>query len=98
MIDLKYTNDGDLDLSGGDVQYANSDYQHQRGLLVSQKGDYKEWPAVGVDIINYAGDTEPEALLRAIKKEFASDGMKVAKVVLNADGEIETDAAYNEAD
>lgn len=94
MTDIKHTDNGDLDFSTGDLQYATSDYQHQKDILLSRKGYYKEHPAMGVDIMEHINETEPETLLRTIKKEFASDSMKVTKVVLTAAGEIETDAHY----
>ena len=96
MTDIKHTDDGDLDLSTGDLRYVESDGQHQKDILLSHKGFYKEYPAIGVGIKDYINETNPEELLRTIKKEFASDGMKVTKVTLTARGEIETDAHYEE--
>ncbi len=94
MTDIKHTEDGDLDLSGGDLAYAVSDVQHRKDILLSRKGDYKEHPALGVDAADYVNETDPEGLLRTIRKEFTSDGMRVTKVSLNARGELETDAHY----
>lgn len=94
MTDIRHTEKGDLDLSTGDLRYATSDYQHQKDLLLSGKGHYKEYPALGVGIEDYRNETDPEELLRAIRQEFAADGMKVSKVAVAADGNIETDACY----
>lgn len=94
MKDIKQTDNGDLDLSDGDLQYIDSARQHQKDLLLSRQGWWKEHPATGVDVYAHLNDTDPEALLRATRKEFAADGMKVRKVQLHANGEIETDATY----
>lgn len=94
MTDIKNTDSGDLDFSAGDLLYVESDGQHQKDLLMARKGHYKEHPGIGVGIEDYVNETDPEELLRTIKKEFSADGMKVNKVTLNALGEIETDAYY----
>lgn len=94
MTDIRHTEDGDIDLGNGDVSYTESDYQHQKDILLSQKGYYKEHPECGADILSYVNESNPEELLRTIRKEFVADGMKVTKVSLNAVGDIETDASY----
>lgn len=94
MTDIKHTDDGDIDVVAGDIIAATSDYQHQADLLVARKGYYKERPAVGVGIEDYINETDPEELLRTIRKEFSADGMKVTKVIITTAGEIETDAHY----
>lgn len=94
MIDIKHTDTGDIDLSNRDLQYANSDEQHQKDILLARKGYYKEHPEMGVGIEDYRNETDPEELLRSIRQEFAADGMKVSKVAITATGNIETDASY----
>lgn len=83
MIDIKHTTDGDIDLAGGDLTYAESTGQHQRDILLSAKGHHKETPEMGVNVLEYIGDNEPENLFRAIRKEFTRDGMKVRKVSMD---------------
>ncbi len=94
MTDIKHTEDGDLDLTTGDLCYTTSDYQHQKDILLARKGYYKEHPETGVGIEDYRNETEPEELLRSIRQEFAADGMKVSKVAIADNGNIETDASY----
>ena len=94
MIDIKHTDAGDLDTTTGDILTATSDYQHQADILLARKGYYKERPAVGVGVEDYINETDPEGLLRSIRKELAGDGMKVTKVTITTEGEIETDAHY----
>lgn len=96
MTDIKHTDNGDIDLSNRDLQYANSDEQHQKDILLSQKGYYKEHPELGVGIADFTNETDPESLLRSIKKEFSTDGMKVSRVKITATGELEINARYED--
>ena len=57
--------------------------QHQRDILLADKGHYKESPETGVGALEYMNDNEPDRLLRSIRKEFTRDGMKVSKVSLD---------------
>ncbi len=81
--DIKQTENGDIDLSTGDMLYTESTRQHQKDLLLAGKGHYKETPEAGVGAASYLNDNEPGNLFRAIRKEFTRDGMKVTKISMN---------------
>lgn len=83
MIDIQHTANGDIDLTAGDLLYAESTGQHQKDILLAGKGHYKESPEVGVDATEYVNDNGPENLLRSIRNEFIRDGMKVTQVDMN---------------
>lgn len=83
MIDIQHTANGDIDLTAGDLLYAESTGQHQKDILLAGKGHYKESPEVGVDATEYVNDNGPENLLRSIRNEFIRDGMKVTQVNMN---------------
>lgn len=83
MIDIHHTANGDIDLTAGDLLYAESTGQHQKDILLAGKGHYKESPEVGVDATEYVNDNGPENLLRSIRNEFIRDGMKVTQVDMN---------------
>lgn len=51
MIDIGHTESGDIDFSSGDLAYAESTGQHQKDILVSGKGHYKETPELGVGCV-----------------------------------------------
>lgn len=95
MIDIKHTDDGDIDFSSGDIQYAESTKQHQSDILTAFKGTYKEFPTVGVGTINYIASNNKEGFLRNVRKQFAADGMKVKSIGMT--DTINVDATY-EAD
>lgn len=92
MIDIAHNENGDIDLSTGDLLYSESTRQHQKDILLAGKGHYKETPELGVDALNYINDVEPENLFRSIRKEYTRDGMKVTKVSMN-----DTVARYEES-
>ena len=93
MIDIQQTGTGDVDLSTGDLLYGESTGQHQRDILLSGKGHYKEFPELGVGALDFSNDNEPENFYRAVRKEFTRAGMKVTKVSMD-----ETLARYEESD
>ncbi len=80
MKDYRQTSDGDIDFTDGDLGVTESTYQHQRDLLCSDKGHIRDKPEAGVGAVNYLHDNDPGALLRATRKEFTKDGMKVRSV------------------
>ncbi len=91
--DIKYTSDGDIDISNGDISYTESTAQHQYDLLMSSPGDYKERPVVGVDAIKSVNDNDSLFFLRTVRKQMQSDGMTVRRVAF-IDGELIIDADY----
>lgn len=78
MLDIRQTNsDGDIDLSGGDLEWIEPTEQHQRDLLIAAPGFYKEAPTVGVDSTRTLLDNDTAVYLRRIRKQFTKDGMRV---------------------
>lgn len=98
MIDYKQgeNNDCDLDLSLGDLQYTESTGQHQRDLILADKGHIRDSAECGVGPINYIQDEDHEDYLRAVRKELARDGQRVRSVYETATGQIIIDAEYEE--
>lgn len=95
MKDYRQLENGDLDMSTGDLLVTESTYQHQRDLLLSDKGHIRDKAEAGVGAVNYLMDNEPEGLLRATRKEFVADGMKVKKVAFSDRyNELDIDARY----
>lgn len=93
MNDYLQTNNGDLDISNGDIHIVESTSQHQRDLLIADKGHIREKPQAGVGSINFLEDNDPENYLRTVRKEFAADGMIVQKIGITNSG-INIDANY----
>jgi hypothetical protein len=90
MLDDNY----DLAISSSDIQISESTARHQQMLLVSNKGDYKQYPIIGVGAATYLNDERYQALIRAINIEFAKDSMDVTDIRLNSSGTITSIAGY----
>lgn len=93
MLDIAQTHDGDISLEAGDLVYTEPSWQHKRDILLADKGHYKEKPATGVGIVSFLQDTEPENMLRTVRKEFTRDKMKVNNISYE-NGQLEIDAEY----
>ncbi|BAV09401.1 hypothetical protein SAMN05421788_101837 [Filimonas lacunae] len=90
---LNDTNDLLINENTGDWIIGNSDTQHQRLLLVCTKGSFKENPTCGVGVASYLEDENPTALLREVRLQFSSDGMKVSEVAIE-NNQLKVNATY----
>lgn len=86
----------DLKIENGDFVIKDSTAQHQQLLLLSGKGDWKQYPTVGVDVQLQLLDHHPHELMRQIRMEFTRDGMKIDKMKIDSSGKINIKANYNE--
>lgn len=95
MKDFLLDADGDLDLTGADLNIGVSDLQQQELIIISQKGALKDFPERGVGIENYINESEIEEMVTEVKAEFTNDGMAVEKINYNeADGNLDYTANY----
>lgn len=69
--------------------------QNQELIIISEKGEFKHSPLVGVGVTTYLDDEVPDNLLRAVRTELAVEGMNVSKVRFDSDGKLIIDAQYN---
>lgn len=85
----------DLMIKNGDFAKGDATLKHQKMLLLSQKGNYKQSPTIGVasrDFIN--DDADADDYQAAIQEEFENDGMRINKIILNSFTDIEIEASY----
>jgi hypothetical protein len=75
MMDIALDADQDLKIIGGDFAVEESTNAHQRALLLSTKGDYKQNPTVGVGLVTFIDDEGANNVMRAVALEFVRDGM-----------------------
>ena len=67
-------------------------YQNQYIILNAQKGEFKENPTLGVGINDMANDDDLNEWKKAIREEFAKDGLKVDQLSISTTGmEIKAD-------
>ena len=93
MKDILLNTDLDLLIANGDLVVGESTSQHQKLLLISAKGDFKENPTIAVGAGGYLKDDDETGLMAEIKKEFEKDGMKVDEINIK-NGNIEVHANY----
>ena len=86
---------GDIMIRNGSMVIGNTVLQNQYLILVSQKGEIKERPTLGVGISDMLGDDDVLEWKKRIREEFAKDDLKVNKIDLNLQtGDITVDAKY----
>jgi hypothetical protein len=94
MTDFLLDDNFDLLIIDGDLVVGESSAQHQRILLLADKGEFKDAPMRGVGSLRYLEDHTPDNLAREIRTEFAADGMTVNKIQIASDLTIQVDANY----
>ncbi|MBU7577074.1 MAG: hypothetical protein KAF40_03340 [Flavihumibacter sp.] len=93
MEDILLDEDFDLLIQNGDLVIGPSSEQHQQLLLLSNKGDWRQFPMVGVGIREYLKDEDENSMVGEIKEQFEMDGMQVKDIRI-ANGQIGIDAYY----
>lgn len=94
MTDFLLDDNLDLLIADGDFVIGESTAQHQKLLILADKGEFKDVPMRGVGARRYLEDHTPENLAREIRQEFAADGMTVNKIQIASDLTIQLDANY----
>jgi len=94
MMDISLDAGYDLVFEGGDFTIKESTPQHQQQLILNNKGDFKQNPAICVGAFNYLDDENFQELSRNISIEFTRDGMDVISIQLTPTGIINSDAFY----
>ena len=95
MQDILLNDTGDITVVNGDLKIGDATLQHQNLILKAQKGEFKEWPELGVGILTELLNENPRELLQQIRKNFEYDGMKVTTLKFANNGNVLIDAAYN---
>ena len=79
-MDIKYTPDGDIDLSSGDIRYIDGTEQHKLTVLLARKGEIIHNADIGVDAMEYLLNEEPGDLLREARRQCRKVGMIITRV------------------
>ncbi|AKK74433.1 hypothetical protein OK18_19065 [Chryseobacterium gallinarum] len=83
-------------IKNGDFAIGESTYQHQKILLLADKGQFKSAPTVGVGSRRYLESPNVDDLAREIRQQFVRDGMTIRALRVAEDLEINIDAIYQE--
>lgn len=95
MRDILVDDQNDLRLSEGDFDVGYSDNQQQKAILITEKGEWKEHPEVGIGIAQMLADDLYTEVLIEIKKQLEYDGMQINDVALQEGGKLLIDGIYN---
>jgi hypothetical protein len=94
MKDIMLDELNDVLLQNNDLVIGYSDQQQREHLLLTEKGDVKQFPDAGVGTLKFLESEDPGALLREISIQFSADGMRLKQVRFNETGKILVNAPY----
>jgi len=94
MNDILLDRNGDLNFKNGDLEIGYSDNQHQEHILIANKGEYREFPELGVGIHQILDDDNYMSVLIEAKKNLEYDGMKINNIKFEANGNLNIDGQY----
>ena len=93
-VDLLLNDNFDLQIQNGDFVIGESTRQQQQLLLLTEKGENRQYPTMGVGLSNWINDDKSKGdVVLEIKRNFEADGMKVTAVKIE-NGCIVTEATY----
>ncbi len=87
-------NTNELLFVNGDFAFGDSTKLNQKHLLLSNKGDYKQSPTIGVGINTALHDEDSGDLMRSIRIEMVRDGMTVDDLKILPNGAVGLNASY----
>ena len=94
MKDVTLDESGDLLIANGDFDISESDNRQQADIIRAFKGEYKEFPEVGVGISEMLNEDSYDEMLIEIKKQLEYDGMQISNVRFQGDGKLIVDGKY----
>lgn len=83
MLDIRLNTDGDFDLqiADGDLVVGDATGQHQKLLLLIEKGENREFPLTGVGVSRLILDELSAFEINSlVKTEFENDGMTLEQI------------------
>lgn len=90
--------DRDLLFIEGDFNIGNSDEQHVEDILLSSKGEYKQFPLIGIDLLSFINSSSTLNTRQKLEKEISiqllSDNANEIKVTTDNEGGIKVEARY----
>jgi hypothetical protein len=96
MNDILLDSNGDLSFKNGDLEIGYSDNQHQEHILIANKGEFREFPELGVGIIQMLNDDDYLPVLIEAKKNLEYDGMKINNIKFEENGNLNIDGSYTQ--
>lgn len=84
MVNDIHLINNELDFTGGDFVISDSDSQHQEDIISENIGSYKQYPVLGVGIIQYLNSSGSQGILRrSIQLQLEADGYYIKSILFN---------------
>ncbi len=84
----------ELEFEAGDLMVGFSDEYHQKYILIAEKGEYKQFPELGVGMLNLINSEEMVAMLIEARRNFEYDGMLVDELRFSDENTLVVKANY----
>lgn len=95
-VDIILGDEFDPVIENGDFKADSSEEQEIRLLLTSNKGEYRQNPTVGADIVKLNHSLfYPEALNKAIRQTLKIDGFDTIDVEISSSNDVRVNAFRN---
>lgn len=94
MTDIILDINRDLSIVNGDFDLGYSDNTHQEHILMATKGEFKEFPELGVGLNRMLSDDDYIPFLIDAKKNLEYDGMKINNIKFEENGNLNIDGYY----
>lgn len=94
MKDILLDENNDLLIKDGDFVIGESDNEHIKSILIANKGEWKEFPELGVGMEELLNDDAYNQFLIDAKNNLEYDGMLVKNVGFTDEGTLNIDAKY----
>lgn len=90
--DLITDADGDLIFINGDIKINESDTQHVEHILITDKGQFRQFPLIGVGVARYYhGSVNKQELKQSVKLQLESDGYNVRQIFVDTNESLKID-------
>jgi hypothetical protein len=79
--DIIIDSTGDMEIANGDVNVNLSDSQHIEHIITTDRGQFRQWPLVGVGLLRQINGTiSQQSLRQQMKLQLESDNYNVRKI------------------
>jgi|AMZC01.1.fsa_nt_AMZC01002902.1_16 hypothetical protein len=98
MKDILLDSMNDLAVKNGDFDIQHSDIQNVSLLMISEKGDFKESPAVGIGLVKYLDSPfsgkQRLQFIREVTLQIEADGGTNTEIQMDSSGNITVRTTY----
>ncbi len=94
MKDILLDQDFTLLIEGIDFKLCDGNHQNQGLILLANKGEFRQFPFMGVGLLQYLHDERVGELKGDLTEQLQLDGMTVRKIKVSRQGQVEIDASY----